>query len=147
MACINKTMEKVNSLDEETIQELIREYKEAKGPADRAECYDKLRLEYINILTTHAEVLAETLAEFLTKVALTSCRFDHARVEYNVVIYLRCETETSLNDLRKLVDSGELGKQFVSMMRSLVGQRVIAYVRISDEDFTVCLTSLTDGID
>jgi len=132
---IREAIEEVKGLDQEPIEQAIREYRQATRVAQRDRHYDIIYTKYKDILTIHHTELVPYLAKTLTHLTLTDSRAEYVYSEHSIVICCRCRTVESLYDLEMLIASGELDQQFSLIMSCLIREQVTASVTMSHEDF------------
>ena len=132
---IRKAVEDVKSLDQEPIEQSIREYRQATGDIQRTFHYEIICTKYKDILTIHHAELVPYLARMLTDLTLTDSTVEDVYCENSIVICCRCRTVESLYDLEMLIASGELDQQFSLIMSCLISEQVTASVTMSHEDF------------
>ena len=143
MTYLSKAVDDVKNLDQESMEQAVREYEEATDEKERTSCLHSICANFEDILTKHSTILAPHTAKIYTKIMERNIRIEHVRVKNSIAIRCRCKTTDGLLDLDKLVASGELDELFSLAMSCLINQQVTASVSISEKEFKRCLKSLT----
>ena len=142
MTYLREGAEQVKSHDPEPIEQAVCGYRQAKGPFERQDHYDKLLTTIKERLTKHPEKLVPFIAKILAAIMIKGSDIEDFFIDDSITIRCRCKTTDGLLDLDKLVASGELDEIFSRIMSCLINQPAAASVSMSEKEFKRCLVSL-----
>jgi len=144
---LNIGAEAVKWLSQSAVEESVEAYKQSLTDnyriyhLERVKTEIKTALEKSNVSPRMILIVAEMFAEIM----LTGTAVDHTTVTNSTQVCCRCKTVEALYSLKQMIDSGKMAFHFSLIMSCVLSELVTATVNMSQEEFIVCLKSLTDG--